>query len=170
MLPSAEISVRADRFTVDHDLDRHLARFANPCTLQVPVGLLHERAIVNRAGQGRRFRVEKSGGLGGHLDRGGRIEFELAARLADPQIVDLKVDQMAAAIADIRPALLDSFTPCVKIELAVGQLDVNAPQADAFAVDAGEVGLAGNLGPIPAIERVIPDIELPGSRRIDASR
>ncbi len=77
---------------------------------------------------------------------------------------------MAAAVADIRPALLDPLAPAVEIELAVGQLDVDPAQADALAVDAGEVGLAADPGPIAAIERVIPDVELPGGGRVDASR
>ncbi len=92
-------------------------------------------------------RVEIGGGLGRHLDRRGSIELELSPRLAHAQIVDLKVDQVATAITDIRPALLDPFTPGVEIELAVGELDVNAAQADTLAVDAREVGLAGNPAP-----------------------
>ena len=102
---------------------------------------------MDRAGFGRGLRIEKRGGLGGHLHRGGRIEFELASRLADCQVVDLKFDQVAAAVADIGPALLDPFTPGVEVELAVGKLDVNAAQADALAVDAGEVGLAAKSWP-----------------------
>ena len=83
-------------------------------------------------------------------------------------IVDLKVDQVAVAVGDVGPALLDPFAPLVEVELAVGELDVNPAQADALAVDAGKVGLAAELGPVAAVERVIPDVELPGSGRVDA--
>ena len=74
---------------------------------------------------------------------------------------------MAAAVADIGPALLDPFAPGVEVELAVGELDIHAAEPHALAVNAREVGLAGDLGPVPAVERVVPDIELPGGRGVD---
>ena len=96
-----------------------------------------------------------------------RIELELAPRLAYANVVYLEVDQMATAITDIRPPLLDPFTPGVKIELAVRELDVDTPQTDPLAVNARKVGLPGNLASVPTVERVIPDVELPGRRRVD---
>ena len=66
-----------------------------------------------------------------------------------------------------RPSLTP-FAPLVEVELAFGELDVHAAQTNFFTVDAWEVGLAANLGSIAAVERVIPDIELPGGWRVDA--
>ena len=77
---------------------------------------------------------------------------------------------MALAVGDVRPALLDPLAPAVEVELAVVELDVDPAQADALAVDAGEVGLAADLGAVAAVERVVPDVQLPGGRRVDASR
>ena len=122
---------------------------------------------MNRPGLGRGRRVQIGGRLGRHLDRRRRIELELAPRLTHADVVYLEVDQMAAAITHIRPPLLDPLTPGVEIELAVGQFDVNAAETDAFAVNAREVGLAGNLAPVSAVKRVIPDVELPWRRGVD---
>ncbi len=139
-----------------------------PGALQVPVGLLVERPRLDRAGLGRDVRVEMGGDLGGDLHRARRVELQLAARFAGRRVVDPEVDQVAVAVADIRPALLDPLAPLVEVELAVVELDVDPAQADALAVDAGEVGLAADLGPVAAVERVIPDVELPRGRRVDA--
>ena len=95
-------------------------------------------------------------------------ELQLAARLAQRDVVDAEIDQVALAVGDVGPALLDPLAPAVEVELAVGELDVDPAQADALAVDAGEVGLAADLGPVAAVERVVPDVELPGGRRVDA--
>ena len=83
--------------------------------------------------------------LDGDLGLAG-VELEFAAVLADLDVVDLKVDQVAAAIADVGAALLDALAVAVEVELAVVELDVDSAQAHAFAVDAGKVGLAADLG------------------------
>ena len=51
---------------------------------------------------------------------------------------------MALAVGDVRAAVLDPLAPAVEVELAVGEMDVDPPEPDAFAVDAGEVGLAAD--------------------------
>ena len=47
------------------------------------------------------------------------------------------------------------------------ELHVRPAQADALAVDAGEVGLAADPAAVAAVERVIPDVQFPGGRRVD---
>ena len=79
-----------------------------------------------------------------HLHRRRRVELQLAALLADRHVVDLEVDQVALAVADVGPALLDPLAPAVEVELAVVELDVDPAQADPLAVDAGEIGLAAD--------------------------
>ena len=78
-------------------------------------------------------------------------------------VVDAEVDEVAPAVADVGPAFLDPLAPAVEIEPAVVELDVDPAQSHALAVDAGEIGLAADPRAEAAIERVIPDVELPGS-------
>src|SRR5262245_55356623 len=47
------------------------------------------------------------------------------------------------------------------------ELDVAAPQSDAFAVDEREVGLAAYARAEAGVERVVPDVQLPGRRRVN---
>ena len=56
-------------------------------------------------------------------------------------------------------------TQSSKFELAV-QVDVAAAQADALAVDAGEIGLAADPAAVAAVERVIPHVQFPHGRRV----
>ncbi len=74
---------------------------------------------------------------------------------------------MASAVGDIGSAELHAFAPLVEIELAFGKLDIDAAEPDALAVDAGKIGLAADPGAIAAVERVVPDVELPGGGRVD---
>src|SRR5260370_30015124 len=73
---------------------------------------------------------------------------------------------MAQAVADVTASLLDSLDPVVEIELAA-RVDIAAAQADALAVDAGEIRLAADPAAVAAIQRVVPDVELPIGRRVD---
>ena len=73
---------------------------------------------------------------------------------------------MAAAVADVGPAFLDALAPAVEIEPAVFELDVDSPQADALAVNTGKIGLAADPRAKAAIQGVIPDVQLPRSRRV----
>ncbi len=59
--------------------------------------------------------------------------------------------------------------PGVEVERLVlrPELHVAAAQADALAVDAGEIGLAADAAGVAAVERVIPDVQLPDDGRID---
>ncbi len=68
----------------------------------------------------------------------------------------------------VAAAVAQPVDPAVVVErLVLGQLDVGAAQADALAVDAGKVGLAADPGGVAAVERVIPDVQLPDGRRVD---
>ena len=69
---------------------------------------------------GRRFGIEIRGDVGRDLDgpRGG--ELQLAAIDSQFSVVHPEVDQMAPAVADIRPAFLDPLRPAVEIELPSG--------------------------------------------------
>src|SRR5262249_50019783 len=80
-------------------------------------------------------------------------------------IVHREVHQVAFAVADVTAAVLDPFGPGVEIKLAV-EMDVAAAQADALAVDAREIGLAANAAAVAAVQRVIPDVQLPNRRRV----
>src|SRR5437899_11708813 len=73
---------------------------------------------------------------------------------------------MAQAAGDLARALLNPIDPCVEVEFAVG-VYVTASEPAALAVDAGEVGLAADPGAVSAIERVIPDVQLPVGGSID---
>jgi hypothetical protein len=72
---------------------------------------------------------------------------------------------VAAAVSHVGPPVGDAFTPGVIVELSV-ELYIGASQPYALAVDAGEVGLAAGTRAKPAVERVIPHVELIGIRRI----
>src|SRR5262249_51628915 len=72
---------------------------------------------------------------------------------------------MALAVADVAAALLDALGPGIEVELAV-QVDVATAQADALAVDAGEVRLATDARAVAAVEGVVPGIQLPDRRRV----
>src|SRR5262249_47785615 len=65
-------------------------------------------------------------------------------------------------------AELDSFAPLVEVELAFGQPHVDSAQANLFTIDTGEIGFATDLGSIAAVQRVVPDVELPGGWCVDA--
>src|SRR6185436_12204258 len=62
-------------------------------------------------------------------------------------------------------ARADTVNPGVEVQLAI-ELDVAAAQADARAVDAGEVGFAADACAEAGVERVIPDVQLPDRRRV----
>lgn len=96
-----------------------------------------------------------------HLPEG--EDLHLAARIPDLVVIDAEVDEVAPAVADIKPAFLDPLAPAVEIEPAIIQLDVDPAQSHALAVDAGEIGLAADPRAEAAVERVIPVVELPGA-------
>ena len=110
------------------------------------------------------------GDLGRRLDRGRAVELQHRAFLADVAVVDLKINQVAMSVRVYdRPCLIPSHH-LSRIELAVGQLDVDPSQTDFLAVDARKVGLAAELRPEPAVQRVIPDVEAPTGRACRRSR
>ena len=57
----------------------------------------------------------------------------------------------------------------VVAEAAV-KFDIGAAEADALAVDAGEIGLTADAGAEAGVEGVVPDVELPGMRGIDCGQ
>src|SRR5262249_7106807 len=121
---------------VDDHLDRDLAAVPDPGALEVPVGFLVERSRTDGARLGRRIRVEMRRDLCRHLHRARLGELQLAPRLAGGDVIDPEIDQVALAVGDVGPALLDPLAPSVEIELALVELDVDPAQADPFAVDA----------------------------------
>ena len=129
----------------------------------MPVRLLGVAAV----GQARdRFVVEACGDLGPdeHGVRLGQAQF--TAVHSHLHVVDFEVDQVAAAVADVVAPGADAFAPVVVSQSAV-EFDVRAAKADAFAVYAGEVGLAADARAETAVECVIPNVQFPNRRRID---
>src|SRR5262249_49090294 len=102
------------------------------------------------------------------FDRPRPIELALASGLTNRDRVDAEVDQVASPVGDVGPSVFDSLAPLVEAELAVRKLDVDPAETHPFAVDAGEVGLTADAGPVATIERVVPDRELPRGGGIDA--
>src|SRR5262249_33548002 len=62
-------------------------------------------------------------------------------------------------------AVLDALHPVVEHQL-FAQVDVTAADPDALAVDAREVGLAADAAGVAAVQRVVPDVQLPDRRRV----
>src|SRR5208337_1037728 len=151
---------------IDDDLDGNFPALADPGPLDVPVGLLVERALVDRLRLGGWLGIKQGSDPGADLDRRRRRELELAARLAHVAVAHAEIDEVAAAVADVGPAFLGALAPAVEIEPAVVELDVDAPQADALAVNAGKIGLAADPRAKAAVQGVIPDVELPGNWRV----
>ena len=72
---------------------------------------------------------------------------------------------MALAVRRIVAALAQSRDPVVVVELRLP--DIAAAQPDALAIDARKIGLAADARSIADVQRVIPDIQFPGIRRVD---
>src|SRR5262249_24386003 len=143
--------------TVDHDFDGNLSASANPGALDVPVRLLIERRLADALGRVGGFRFEQGGDTGDHFDRARLGQLDFAVLETDAQPVHGEIHLMALAIADVAPALFDSLSPLVEVEL-VFEVHVTAAEADALAVDAGKIGLAAYSAAVTTVERVIPDV------------
>src|SRR4051794_30845619 len=74
---------------------------------------------------------------------------------------------MPQAIAHVAAAIANAVGPGVVVEALVAELDIASPQPDALPVDARKIGLAADARREAAVERVIPDVHLPGIRRVD---
>ena len=162
------LAVRDDVFPADgdavhEDLDGHFALGAEAGALDVPVRFLVD---AERLHFDVSLFVEAGGdpGFDFHFARLGELHF--AAFLADFATVDLEFHEMTLAVADVVAAESNAFAPGVILELAI-ELHVAATEADLLAVDAGEVGLAADARAESGVERVIPDVQLPGVRRVD---
>ena len=118
----------------------------------MPVRLLGVAAICQPRD---RLVVEARGDLGcdEHGVRLGQSQF--ATVQSHLHVVDFEVDQVAAAVADVVAPGADAFAPVVVSQSAV-EFDVRAAKPDAFAVYAGEVGLAADARAETAVECVIP--------------
>src|SRR5262249_14552739 len=99
--------------------------------------------------------------------RPGRVELPLALPLANSLFIDPEVNQVAPAVRNVGPPLLDALRPAVEVEHAVLELDIRATQADTFPIDAREVGLAADPATVSTVERVVPDIQLERGGRVD---
>src|SRR5271157_2152791 len=151
---------------VDDELDGNLPALADSGPLDVPVGLLVERALANYLRLGGWLGIKQGSDPGADFDGRRRRELQLATSLAHAAVAHAEIDQVAAAVPDVGPAFLDALAPAVEIEPAVVELDVDSPQADALAVNAGEIGLAADPRAKAAVQGVIPDVEQPGNRRV----
>src|SRR5215475_161669 len=72
---------------------------------------------------------------------------------------------MALAIRNVSAPFAHALGPAVVVEFI--KLDVAAAESDAFAVDAWEIGLAADARTEAGVERVVPDVQLPGRGRVD---
>ena len=93
---------------------------------------------------------------------------QLAGALAHVDVVHAEIQKMTSTIPDIIPSGANPFAPRVIIERPV-QMDVTPAKPDSFAVDAGKVGFAADPGSETAIQRVIPDVQLPDVGRVDGA-
>src|SRR5260370_27358190 len=139
--------LRGRRFAVDDHLDRHVARGDPQRSFEMPVRLLIESAFPN----GFRFRCrleicQKRRDVKGDFDRTRLIETQPADSAVGPRftnghVVHAKVENMTESVATITAAVFQPLDPVVIGERLVGaKLDVDAPEADLVAVDAGERG------------------------------
>src|SRR5262249_27258148 len=112
-----------------------------------------------------RFRLQQGRhlSLNGHRARLGQTD--LTALEPDPKAIYRVIDQVALAVAHITAALFNALGPVLKVEFSL-QMDVTASQADPFAIDARKIGLAADSAAVTAIQRVIPDVQLPHRRRV----
>src|SRR5262249_54968484 len=134
-----------DGFAVHYDFHGNFSRRADPGPFQVPVRLVAERLVVERPsflgvlGREHAARVHRG------LDRAGAAEGLFAASFTDADVVDAEVDEVARAVGDVGSTRLDAFAELVEVELALGHSHIDAAEADALAVDAGEVRFAADL-------------------------
>src|SRR5258708_29325469 len=73
---------------------------------------------------------------------------------------------MAHSVAHVAAALPDAFRPGIEVQLAI-QLDVGPPDPNPFAVNSRKIRLAAVPRPVPAIERVIPHVQLGNGISVD---
>ena len=98
----------------------------------------------------------------------GSVERVLPAGVA----VDGEVVHVAAAVAEVRRALLQPSEPRLQRLLTVRRLrqpDVRAPDSRAVVVDAGIVGLAEHQGAVADVQQVVPDVQLGGGSELGAA-
>src|SRR5205823_14823751 len=127
---------------VDDDFDWHFARFPNARSLDVPVGLFVVRAILDFR---IRLFVQARGDARGHVHRAGLRKFQFAAVRAHGQVVDLEIEQVTLAVADIIASFADAFAPVGVIQFAV-ELLIGPAQSDTFAVDSRKIRLPADAG------------------------
>ena len=151
-----------DRVAIDEELDLDISGVALSRPFDMPVGFL---ALGFAFHDGIDLFIEPAGevDLGGNFS--GFVQFNFAIVSADFLIVDGKVHEVAAAVADVIASRANSFAPFVVGEFAI-DFDIAAAQPDALAIDTGEVGLAADAGAIADVESVIPDVELPDHRSV----
>src|SRR5208282_2111751 len=93
---------------VDDELDGNLPALADSGPLDVPAGLLVERALADRLRLGGWLGIKQGSDPGADLDRRWRRELQLAPRLAQVAVAHAEIDQVAAAVADVGPAFLEA--------------------------------------------------------------
>src|SRR5205807_7860642 len=76
-----------------------------------------------------------------------------------------EVYEVALAVRDVGAAVAYAPHPRVVVE-PPRHLNIRAAHADAVGVDAGEVRLAADARAEAAVERVIPDVQLPRGGRV----
>lgn len=152
-----------DGIAVDDEFDGDGAGGVDAGAFDVPVRLFVELAVLE-IGVG--CFVEARGDFGGNGDGARFLERKFAFAFAHADVIDAKINDVAFAVADVVAAEAEAFAPVFVVEFAV-ELHVGAAEANAFAVDAGEIGFATDAGAVADIEGVIPDIEFPGIGCVD---
>ena len=88
--------------------------------------------------------------------------------LSEPMFVDGEFTHVASSISDVGASVEQTSDPLVVGHGLFGiHLDIDAAQADAFTVDAGEIGFPTDSGFETGVQDVVPDIEFPNGGGID---
>ncbi len=144
---------------IHHQFHGHLVRLANPRPLHRPIRLLVIRQLLQR--QVRRL-VEQHRRLHRHLHASSPTQLHILK----PSI-HAKVHQVRPPIAQIAASLAQPINPLAIRQRRI-ELHIRPAQPHPVIRDAGKICLPRNPRPIPDIQRVIPDTQLPHIRRIAA--
>ena len=88
--------------------------------------------------------------------------------LSEPMFVDGEFTHVASSISDVGASVEQASDPLVVGHGLFGiHLDIHAAQADAFTVDAGEIGFPTDSGFETGVQDVVPDIQFPNGGGID---
>ena len=139
---------------VDDDLDGDVARCGRRARTRAPLRL----HTTGRGRTGCRL-GQQACGLHRRSQHSGTLESQFAPVRARLHAVDGEIHQMTEPVGHIRTADAHTFAPRV-VGQRLRQMNVRTAPSNARISDTREIGFAADPSPVPAIQRVIPDIQL----------